>query len=193
MSNSITLRRAAKIRNRLTERLSVIANELRHTAVNVNIYDVDIPGDLSGKAEDYNENLARFLAVSRVLFSVRSKIDNVNAARGVNALLAEQVALLGQLRTMKTIADIPEARVDDATIAARVNGQLERAKVAQYAQETIVLTFVTDAMVESAKEQVQEIQARLDVIQESLESINSTQKIDISDADAAVLVQERLV
>jgi len=52
---------------------------------------------------------------------------------------------------------------------------------------------VTDAMVESAKEQVQEIQARLDVIQESLESINSTQKIDISDADAAVLVQERLV
>ena len=193
MSNSVTLRRAAKIRNRLTERLAVVANELRHTAVNVNIYDVDIPAALSGKAEDYNETLARFLAVSRTLFSVRSKIDNANATRGVNVLLAEQVALLGQLRTMKTIADIPEARVDDATIAARVNGQLERAKVAQYAQETIVLTFVTDAMVESAKEQVQEIQARLDVIQETLESINSTQKIDLHDSDVAVLVQERLV
>ena len=193
MSYTVTLRRAAKIRNRLTERLAIVASELRHTAVNVNIYDVDIPEFLSGKAEDYNELMARFLAVSRVLHSIRVRIDVENSAKNVNTLLAEQVALLGQLRTIKTVADLGEARVNDETIEARVNGQLERAKVAQYAQENIVLTFVTDAMVESAKEQVREIQIRLDEIQEALESINSTTKINLSESDLAVLQQERII
>lgn len=193
MSSTITLRRAAKLRNRLTERLAQISAELRNTAVNVNLYDLDITTKLAGKAEDYNELIVRFFAVSRALYSVRHRIDVANAAQGVNSRLAEQVALLGQLRAMKTVADIKEARPSEALIAARITGQLERLKVSEYAQDHMAFTFITEEMIESAKDQVVNLQTRLDVLQEELEAINSGQKIIMEDAELAVLQQERIV
>lgn len=193
MSELITLRRAAKIRNRLTERLAELNGKLRTHSVSVNVYQPNIHDTLVGYAEDYNEVFSRFTAVSRVLLNIRKTIDYANSQRGVNNRLAESVALLGQLRVAKQLANIDVPRFSREELEARISGHLERLKVSEYAQDALPFTFISEEMVESAKEQVRDIQARLDVIQEELESINSTTKVELSDVDLAVLQQERII
>lgn len=189
----MTLRRAAKIRNRLTERLAELSSMLVNTHSTVNIYDLNISTKLSTDADVYAETLARFYAVSQTLFAIRSRIEDSNTSNGVNRLLTERVALLGQLRLIKRIASTTEVRLDNALIKARVDGAIERAKVAQYSNDTIAFNFITTSMVESAKQQTVEIQARLDIIQDELENINSNQKISMTDAEMSVLTQERII
>lgn len=193
MSEKITLRRAAKLRNRLTERLAELSGKLRNHSVAVNVYQPNIHDTLVGYAEDYNEVFSRFTAVSRVLVNIRKAVDARNAALGVNDRLAESVALLGQIRVVKQIAAIEVARFSKDELTARINGHLERLKVSEYAQDSLPLTFISEEMVESAKSQVRDIQARLDIIQEELETINSGQKVELNDVDLAVLQQERLI
>lgn len=196
MKDTITLRRAAKIRNRLTERLLQLSVDLNRTSAMINIYNADTEAvdSLHGAAEDYNAAFVRFLAVSRSLLTIRTQIDAANAEAGVNALLAERVARLGTLRIVKNLKDMKELRPSAATISGRITGQRERQKVASgYSQEEIEFPFVTEEMRTAASEHVGVLQSRLDVIQDELETINATIKITLSESDISVIDSEGLV
>ena len=192
----ITLRRAAKLRNRVATRLQEVQNQhLSHLAVSVNIYDPDVVDQLSGKAEDFNEAFVRYIALSGVLVRLRQAVSAVNTAEGIDDLLAEQVALLGQRAVVSRIAALQHFRPSAEQIKARLEGQVDMNKNGRgYGASTnIDLVFVTEEVVLDAQNKLQQIQARLDEIQDRLEAINSTRHIELSEQSLAALTAEKLV
>jgi hypothetical protein len=192
----ITLRRAAKLRNRAAGRLQEIQNtHLNHLAVNVNIYDPDVVDQLSGKAEDFNEAFVRYIVLSGVLVRLRQAVGKVNTQEGIDDLLAEQVALLGQRAVVSRIAALTQFRPTEAQIKARLEGQAETNKAGRGygSTDTTNLVFLTENVVEDAQNQLQTIQTRLDEIQDRLEAINASRTIELSDQTLVTLTAEKLI
>ena len=192
----LTLRRAAKLRNRVANRLQEIQNQhLNHLAVSVNIYDPDVVDQLSAKAEDFNEAFVRYTALSGVLVRLRQSVGAVNTAEGIDDLLAEQVALLGQRAVVSRIAGLQHYRPTPEQVQARLEGQVDMNKNGRgYGAGTnIDLVFVTENVVLDAQNRLQQIQARLDEIQDRLEAINSTRHIELNEQSLATLMAEKLI
>ena len=193
----LTLRRAAKLRNRVANRLQEIQNQhLNHLAVSVNIYDPDVVDQLNDKAEDFNEAFVRYMALSGVLVRLRQSVGAVNAAEGIDDLLAEQVALLGQRAVVSRIAGLQHFRPTTEQVQARLEGQVDMNKNGRgygAGVTNIDLVFVTEAVVLDAQVRLQQIQARLDEIQDRLEAINSTRHIELNEQSLATLTAEKLI
>lgn len=194
----ITLRRAAKLRNRVAARLQEIQNaNLTNLYVTVNIYDPDVADQLSGKAEDFNEAFVRYIALSGVLVRLRQAVGKVNTQEGVDDLLAEQVALLGQRAVISRIAGLTQFRPTEAQVKARLDGQAEVNKAGRRGyggdDTTINFVFLTENVVEDAKNKLQQIQTRLDEIQDRLEAINASRNIELSEQSLATLTAEKLI
>lgn len=193
MSQTVTLRRAAILRNRLFTRLSELKNELRYTQITVNVFDQDVSNQIKEKSRQFDETLARFTAVSNVLMGLRSRIADENVKAGIDILLTEQAALNGVLSTILPVSQLKDAVLNDTQISSRLTGAAERAKSSDYANDQISFVFVTDQQVQSAVVTAQNIRSRLDDIQDQLEAINASHKIELTDIDLSVLQNEHLI
>lgn len=191
----ITLRRAAKIRNRLTERLGEVRYKLAsEDNVSVNIFDVNIYQQIVDRSIAFEDLLARYMAISSTLFSIRSLIDAANAESGIHPLLAEQAQLQGQLSLLKRIADTTETVPSVDSVDARVSGARQRNVAAtRIHSDELSFSCVTSAIRTSVINIMQTIQERLDVIQEQLESLNANRTIEITQGELALLQSERLI
>jgi hypothetical protein len=192
----ITLRRAAKLRNRVATRLQEIQNMyLNNLAVSVNIYDPDVVDQLSGKAEDFNEAFVRYTALSAVLVRLRQAVGKVNTQEGIDDLLAEQVALLGQRAVIGRIAALTQFRPTEAQIKARLEGQAETNKAGRGygSADTANFVFLTENVVQDVQNQLQQIQSRLDEIQDRLEAINVSRHVELSEQSITALTAEKLI
>lgn len=196
MSSTITLRRAAKIRNRLTQHLAELRTKLRREmSVTVNVYDApsDVIKQISNAENEFSGAVTRFMAVSQVLYGLRSRIDVVNAESGINKLLAEQAQLKGQLSMESSIEQHAEVVPSRDTIISRLSGAKERNAVSSYGNEVISISCVSPDVVKLVQTSIQQHQSRLDVIQDQLESLNSSHFVELTSSDLALLQSERLV
>lgn len=195
MSQSVTLRKASKFRNRLEIARQQAASLIEQTNITVNVYDPDALQQITKASETFQTNLAQYTAICATLFSIRSRIGRINAENGVNELLAERSAKLGQLASMTRLANA-ESMITLDRIRARIDGTLEQIKVNtnRYdTRDTVTVGFATETMIANAKVTEQKLRATLDDIQDTLESINSTKTIELSDTDVAVLTAQRIL
>jgi len=194
MSSTITLRRAAKLRNRITQHLAELRSKLlRDTSIVVNIYDQSVAAKVTAQSELYNEILTRFMAVSQVLFGLRARIDVVNAECGINALLAEQNQVKGQLSVVQRVVQSEDTTPSDKDIELRLQGVKERNAVATYGSNEMSFSCISDKMVVAAKITAQQFQARLDSIQDQIESLNANRTVEVTPSELALLQSERLI
>lgn len=192
---TVTLRRAAKIRNRLESRIQDLARELRSTTISANIYDKNIVDQLSTSENEFRNTLARYMAASAALNELRIQIAKVNAKMGVNDLLTQRSTLQGQLARISTISGLTEGRLTSEQITARVAGLVERAKSGSaysHVDDNIHLTFISKEMIADAEKTAHDLQIKLDEIQDELESINSTQTVELSEQELTVLQSEKI-
>jgi hypothetical protein len=158
---NVTLRRAAKIRNRLETRVAELSMKLRQVHVSINVHDTNIVAQLSEKENQYRELMGRYVAASGVLTNLRLRIGTSNATTGLNDLLTQQTALLGQLRTVQTVSDLDEPRLSDDQLLVRSAAQSQRAKTVEtYGNSDVMnVTFVSATLIEDAKSTAQELQS----------------------------------
>jgi hypothetical protein len=193
----ITLRRAAKIRNRVSAKLQEINDrQLTRLDKEVNIYDPDVINQLHDEADHFNEAFARYMALSVALMEIRKSIGQINAAEGVDALLTEQAALLGQRAVVLRIVSHANIRPTVEQITARQTGQVDINKSGGARAfgniATMSIPFLTEEMISGAHTILQNIQVRLDDIQERLETINSSKYIELSTETVVTLTMAGL-
>ena len=194
MSSTITLRRAAKIRNRLTQHLAELRMKIRReNTITLNVYDTDVIDQVMGQTDLFGDLMARFMAVSKVLFGLRARIDVVNAECGINGLLAEQNQLKGQLAVINILAQANEVMPSHDDIKARLVGLKERNVKATYGADTMTFSCIPQETVNAAKIDAQHCQSRLDAIQDQLESLNANRTVELTPSDLALLQSERLI
>lgn len=194
MTSTVTLRRAAKIRNRLTQHLAELRAKMHNAdSVTINVYDSKIGEKIVEQTNRYNELMTRFMSVSQVLFGLRNRIDIVNAECGINSLLAEQNQLKGQLTVVNRVAQCSNVTPDLADLTARIEGAKAKNASAGYSRDEIGVSCISSQMVVAAKIVVQKTQARLDEIQDQIESLNANRTVEITPSDLALLQSERLI
>jgi hypothetical protein len=194
MPSTVTLRRAAKIRNRLTQHLAELRTKLRReNTITLNIYDTDVIDQVMSQTDLFGDLMARFMAVSKVLFGLRARIDVVNAECGINGLLAERTQLMGQLAVINILAQTNDVMPSHEDIKARLVGAKERNTVATYGKEELTFSCIPQETVNVAKIEAQQCQSRLDAIQDQLESLNANRTVELTPSDLALLQSERLI
>lgn len=193
MSNPvITLRKAAKFRNRLEGRMNELkALVLAHTYIAVNIYDPNITEQLDIASAAFDARIARFQMISAALVSVRAAIGKANAQAGINDLLTQRIALMGQASVYRAIANITDMRLNTAVLNARMEGY--KAQEDQYGRNgTQNVAILSSEQVASAKSEADAITSQLDDITDELETANSSAVV-LQDAVWAVLQTEKLI
>jgi hypothetical protein len=192
----LTLRRSAKLRNRVADRIQEIqATHLQKLTASINVFDPDVSEQLTKHAENFNTAYARYTALSGVLVGIRQAINAANATYGVHDLLAEQAALLGRRRVLTNIAGLGSFRPTDEQIHARLDGQITMNKAGRgYGADTqISFVYLPELVVIEAGGELCITQARLDEIQDKLEAINSSRHIELSDQMVVTLTAEMLI
>ena len=195
MTQLLTLRRAAKLRNRLQQKVDELASKVGNTSCVFNVADPDQLEQLSAKSEEYLSTLARYDAVSAVLVAVRTKLGQANINE-VNGLLAEQAALRGRLVTLTPVASALTSTPTEEQFLARIQSERDRMKVVTdgyHRPPVIEISLLSKEVIESAKSTCQTILARIDEIQDRLDAHNTSTKIELSDTDVSVLKFEKLI
>lgn len=199
MSKKITLRRAAKLRNRMMERIRDIATtDLKNCTVNVNVYDPDVITQVDMETQKLNTSFGRFRMLSAALSEVRGQIGKANAANNVDTLLTTQVALLGQRAVLSDIANNVNLRPTDEQITARIAGYVSQAKTGVsrrggYGNDDVQnISTLTTSMRDDAVNQLHLVNRELDLIQDQLELINANTQIELSDQVLTTITAEKL-
>jgi hypothetical protein len=194
MSTTVTLRRAAKIRNRLTQHLAELRSKLHNAdSIVINIYDGKIGEKISEQTDKYNELMTRFMTTSQVLFGLRNRIDIVNAECGINSLLAEQNQLKGQLAIVNRVAQSTAVTPNLDDLVSRIEGTKSRNAASTYVRDEVSVPCISHQMVAAAKIVAQQTQVRLDEIQDQIESLNANRTVEVTPSDLALMQSERLI
>lgn len=190
----ISLRRAAKIRNRVNAKIQELERELRDSlTIRVNIHDTDILEQIQKGTSDSEELIARLTSLSTVLANLRTLIGRANAEEGVDELLTQLAADAKKLEMFR-ILNYAIPRASDAQITSRVAGEVERLKVVtQSTGTTMMFDVVPEKTLYRIKETCRDLQSNIDALQDKVEAINSTTKIDVSSADESLLVAEKII
>ena len=188
----VTLRKAAKIRNRIEDRLAELKDSLadkssyrgygqpQNFTKTISVYDTDVMEQLA-KAEskivvDYNQ----FVQLSNAMAWLRSEISTKNVECGISAILAAINALESQLKVVESLSKADVA-LNQGQLEARLEG--ERGKISRSTspvESTISFPYLTDGAVESFKERIVELQNAVGQSHDSLENLNGTVTIEIS-------------
>lgn len=192
MTQTITLRRAAKIRNRLQSRLAELERAVQSASTAVNIYDPDLLEQLHGAVERHQSSVAQYEMVSNVTESLRVKIGQANHAAGITDLLTRQAALAGRLAVYRRVMAMP-VMPTDAQIQARIDAARTTTRDSYGSSDIAAYSPVTAETAESARQLSHTLQFKFDAIQDSLESLNANTTIELDDVELAVLQSEQMI
>jgi hypothetical protein len=192
----ITLRRAAKIRNRLEGKMNELRNSFSHPAININVVDPDAAQQVETFSKTLDGVFARFLATSNALSELRTLIGKSNADNGINELVARQSALKGRLSTIAGINEgfvKPTGEQIDARIAS-ARTMLSSDRASRYGGNDNSMFYALSAdMIETVNKMKVELQTEIDDIQEKLEYSNSNTLVELPDTVISVLKVEQII
>lgn len=190
----ITLRKAAKLRNRISEVLRSIDDELISTNVLVKVMDPDVAKQVKEASEDLQHNNARSRVLTDVLYSIRQKISEVNHTAGISRRLTEKENLSKRQYVLERFKNVRPDHIKptDEQLMARLHAAVEHLKVAESYHDSMYVGIIPNEMIESVKVSLQEIEREIDNCQEEIETLNSTNHIELNSIELSVLDQENI-
>lgn len=215
MVESVTLRKAAKIRSKMSVKMTEIQQEFRGFATTqISIYT---PTSEVGSEFDTNETkalaiFARLQALGAAYADVRKAISAANESNGISELLASAnyfEAMLNVVRQQKAMSQpravrrralygeemtpTDAARPSQEVILARIAGQVERSKVAAAVQdEMMVFPTYQQKTLNDFERFGKEVENKIAAIHDKMEQINNSATITLSDNVLAVLRTENI-
>lgn len=189
----ITLRRAAKLRNKVDGRITELRRELRNTHIYLNVHDPRPTKVISDARDRYLAVLARANALTDVLGHLRMEIGRVNSREGINALLTEMATIDQKLALAEDVAGATPS-LSESQILARVEAERKMSENGNVHRGPDMTVYVLNAeVIRSAKETVANLTRRKESIQDAIEKVNAENDVQLSDEVFDVLKAEHLI
>lgn len=197
---NITLRRAAKLRSKIEQRLTEIESDLRHINQSVNIYDPDPLAAINKAEQDFRATLARYERLSGVQAHLRGLISQTNSRQEVQidvglsfiAQLNKHLNLLRRVTRLTPRSDY--TRLADDQITGRIAGCKEMAASGNQQtrpnQEFFVLSQETFNLLD--QEEVR-LKSLVEDTQDKLDAANATTMLALTENVVSVLRAEKLL
>lgn len=187
----VTLRQAHKLVEKIAGRLGKI--ELS-TQATVNLWDTTPASELymSLQAELEN-NIERQLDLLGARQDIRTSVQAVNASE-INGLVAARKALLDQLSTYRHLQGTIEKNTISGSdaLASKIASSRESPQTS-YSIDTIRVSLYDDAKVTALDKKINELQLRVEAMEDQLTTSNATAQITIGERTLAVLRREGIV
>ena len=179
----VTLRKAAKLRSRVATKMQEILQEVHQRRDTVSVYDKDIMEQLNERENDFTTAFARYRALSDAYSDLRAMIAKGNVESTVSAILAELNGIEAVLGVVRSYSN-RTPRMSTSNIQARIDGAIERSKVAQgMVGEQLNLEALTQTTIDELKKLEIELELKVSDLHDHMEALNITQtfSIDLSD------------
>jgi hypothetical protein len=213
---AMTLRKAAKVRSKIEERIAELTEELNQTHVTVNLNDNTSISDVIGAARaEYTRKYTLLSVLLDVQVQIRNQIATANVNAGVSQRLASIAALESRLKVFSPKEDVlsyadsgrrrPRRKrrnvvSNDALTMEQIVARYQAAKAklqnsenSYNIQETQTFSFVSPEMAESFNEEVASLKRVIEDLHEQNEAANASTKISLTDATMAILQQHDLI
>lgn len=195
----ISLRKAHKIRNRLTERLRSFERCLRPSPVGISVHTQDVEAALNAEKENFEKDYLSYKVLMRVYTSLRDKIYRTNAR-----LLSEQLSLLNEKETLLSKLRLWENAYDTfgdkmcrrpiSEIKDEITSAIARNKEAVERVETEkTLYFLEKSRVEQLIDEARQLEKEISDIHDIIESQNNAGTITLSETEVEVLRKEKIL
>lgn len=182
----VTLRKAAKLRSRVANKMQEILQDIHRTQQFVSVYDKDITEQLNKSESEFITSFARYRALSNAYSDLRAIIAKGNVESTVSAILAELNGVESVLNVVRSHAN-RTPRMSAANIQARVDGAIERTKVAAgMVGEQLNLEALTQETVDELKKLEVELQLKVSDLHDHMEALNVTETFSIELSDEMV-------
>lgn len=191
----ISLRRAAKLRSRMENRLRELESELTsNTILTVNVYDPDVATQFGQQQETFLGLYARYVALSRAVSSFRGLISQTNARVQVDTMLAMNAQVNRHLQILRKLVNVAPRPSDDQ-IRARLDGaKIEAAAgTSRYGSGEVSYTLLTKDVLDQLDAEAKGLVALSNGTSDSLEAANSTTMLGLTDDIQAILDSEGLL
>jgi hypothetical protein len=213
----MTLRKAAKVRSKLEELVNELRTELSNREIRLHVMDTPEKWveNLNVVRDVFRQKYTRLRVLSMVLAELRSQVALGNVAARVHATLAEIAVLEGVLSVMTATEPVDvtlsgglrcrprrkrrgasEETLSDEQIVQRITGaraKYENDTTGYHAQDTVSFSFINSEMSSLIDSELATIRRQIDDHHETLEIVNNTFKITVTDEMASVLVQHELI
>ena len=123
MPKSITLRKAAKIRNRLDEVINEARRDALNVTLNVEVTDADVATTVATAHQHTLDSIDVFRTLGEARETLRGLIGNANHSNGISDLMtqaAQKRELLGLYEQLLRYNSEPYWRPTDANLASRI-------------------------------------------------------------------------
>jgi hypothetical protein len=182
----VTLRKAAKLRSRVANKMQEILQEVHQRRDFVSVYDKDIMAQLNERESEFTTAFARYRALSDAYSDLRALIARGNVESSVSSILAELNGIEAVLGVTRSFASrVP--RMSAENIQARVDGAIERSKVAAgMVGEQLNLEALTQTTIDELKKLEIELELKVSALHDKMEELNVTQTFSIDLPDGMV-------
>lgn len=183
----VTLRKAAKIRSKIENKLKDIHAQISYPVVDINVYDPDPVEQFREAKRDFYRKYTEYTTLSNALVELRTLIANANANVGINTDLTKLAGLNARLSLVKKYKNENNGLTEDQ-LKARVNGLRERLSLSEYATHEVISVsfFDFDTQQEFVSEEYS-LQNEVEHIVEEIERKNNTHYVVLNDDLVSVL------
>jgi len=141
---------------------------------------------LNERENDFTTAFARYRALSDAYSDLRAMIAKGNVESTVSAILAELNGIEAVLGVVRSYSN-RTPRMSGANILARVNGAIERSKVAQLmVGEQLNLEALTQTTIDELKKLEIELELKVSDLHDHMEALNITQTFSIDLPDGMI-------
>lgn len=183
----VTLRKAAKIRSKIENKLRDIYVQISYPVVDINVYDPDPVEQFREAKRDFYRKYIEYTTLLNALVELRTLIANANANVGINTDLTKLAGLNARLSLVKKYKNENNGLTEDQ-LKARVNGLRERLSLSEYATHEVIRVsfFDFDTQQEFVSEEYS-LQNEVEHIVEEIERKNNTHYVVLNDDLVSVL------
>lgn len=191
----ITLRKAAKLRNKISSRLQELQQQISQTSNDeISSFDPDIISQLNKSENEHRAIFTKWVGLSDIYTKLRSALSVANSSTNISNLLSQLNGLESLLRVVRGIVT-SQHRLSDDQITARAEAAKARNIVAAnvYGRDTERFNFISESYINDMKTLDISIQHDITNCHDQMEEINSTNYIELDDSTVSILTTEGLL
>ena len=195
MTQTVSLRRAAKIRNKIEEKIRELQADMAHLqTLNLHILDSNVQDTIHARRNEFLNAFTRLAALNTVLYTIRVRIGSANAASGIN----DKLTLLSLLNTQRQNIRMVLTRAKNGVLTpeqitnrlALLKAQVESGN--NYVQD-LTVPVVNAEIINALQVDDRKLSSDIDATNDSIEEINNIVTVEIDDAHISVLQAEGLL
>lgn len=185
----VTLRQAHKLVEKIAARLATLKLT---TQASVSIHDDREPELVMSLAfTNYEKEVNRQLSLLGARQEIRTSVQAVNGVE-INGLVAIRKNLLDQLATYRHLqGTVSDGITSAAELASKIAA--EKASTTRYGSDFVAFGVLNPAQVEALDKKINELQLRVEAIEDQLSVSNASVGINLSETTVRVLRSEGIV